>query len=97
MTNGMPLVVRAAMKPIPTLARPLPSVDLALMAPVPAHRERSDVMAVPAARVVGEAAVAFELANAYLEKFGGDALGDILVALAAYQARLESKGLWRRS
>jgi chorismate synthase len=97
MTNGMPLVVRAAMKPIPTLTRPLPSVDLATMTPVPAHRERSDVMAVPAARVVGEAMVALELADAYLEKFGGDSMTHLVGAVRTYEARLEAAGLWRRS
>ena len=94
MTNGMPLVLRAAMKPIPTLMRPLPSVDLATLQPVSAHKERSDVEAVAAARVVGEAMVCLELASAYLEKFGGDALTDMLAAFQHYRARLASRGLW---
>ena len=93
MTNGMPLILRAAMKPIPTLMRSLPSVDLATLEPVSAHKERSDVEAVAAARVVGEAMVCLELASAYLEKFGGDALTDTLAAFHHYEARLASRGL----
>ncbi len=73
-TNGKPVVIRAAMKPIPTLAKPLRSVDLETGEEVPAHRERSDVCAVPAASVVGEAMVALVLADAVLERFGGDTL-----------------------
>jgi len=97
MTNGMPLIVRAAMKPIPTLMRPLPSVDLATMQPVSAHRERSDVEAVPAARVVAEAMVALVLADAYRDQFGGDSLADVLRSVESYQARLAARGLWRPS
>ncbi len=97
MTTGMPLMVRAAMKPIPTLTTPLPSVDLAVMKAVDAHVERSDVCAVPAARVVGEAMVAYVLAAAYLEKFGGDSLADLREAVTAYERRLGDRGLWRRS
>jgi chorismate synthase len=97
MTTGMPLVVRVAMKPIPTLTTPLPSVDLAAMKAVEAHVERSDVCAVPAARVVGEAMVAYVLAAAYLEKFGGDSLADLCQAVRAYEERLGDRGLWRRS
>jgi len=74
MTTGMPIVVRAGMKPIPTLTTPLPSVDIARMEEAPAHVERSDVTAVPAARVVGEAMVAIVMAGAYLAKFGGDSM-----------------------
>lgn len=96
-TNGMPVVVRGAMKPIPTMTRPLPSVDLQTLQPVDAHRERSDVEAVAAARVVGEAAVALELAVAVLEKFGGDTLADLLAAVEHYEQRLEARGLWRPS
>ena len=70
-TNGEPLLLRAAMKPIPTLTQPLDSVDLVTLRPAPAAAERSDVCAVPAAAVVGEAVVAFELARACSEKFGG--------------------------
>jgi chorismate synthase len=97
MTNGMPVVVRAAMKPIPTLMRPLPSVDLKDGSSVSAHKERSDVEAVSAARVVGEAMVALELASAYLEKFGGDRLEDLQQALEHYERTLGERGLWRRS
>lgn len=77
MTNGETLVVRAAMKPIPTLYKPLRSADLLSGEPLEASVERSDVCAVPAACVVGEAAVAWELAVACLQKFGGDSLGEI--------------------
>jgi chorismate synthase len=96
MTTGMPVVVRAGMKPIPTLTTPLPSVDLRSMEAVDAHVERSDVCAVPAARVVGEAVVAHVVASAYLEKFGGDCMRDLLGAVAAYEQRLGDRGLWRR-
>jgi chorismate synthase len=77
MTNGSPLVVRVAMKPISTLMSPLQSVDLRSKEPADASVERSDVCAAPAAAVVGESVVAFELANAFLEKFGGDSLREI--------------------
>ena len=97
MSTGMPLVIRAAMKPIPTLMTPLGSVDVATMQAVNAHVERSDVTAVPAARVVAEAVVAYVVAGAYLEKFGGDCLADLLQSVAAYEKRLEVGGLWRRS
>jgi chorismate synthase len=97
MTTGMPLILRAAMKPIPTLTAPLESVDIANMTAVAAHVERSDVTAVPAARVVGEAMVAYVLAAAYLDKFGGDSLFQLQEAVAAYERSLEEKGLWRRS
>lgn len=73
-TNGEEIVVRAAMKPIPTLYKPLKSVDIASREPVEATVERSDVCAVPAATVVAEAVVAIEIANAFLEKFGGDSM-----------------------
>ena len=77
MTNGSPLVVRVAMKPISTLMSPLQSVDLRTKHAADASVERSDVCAAPAAAVVGESVVAFELANAFLEKFGGDSLREI--------------------
>ncbi|SHE60260.1 chorismate synthase [Desulforamulus putei DSM 12395] len=77
MSNGEPVVVRAAMKPIPTLYKPLLSVDLKTREPFEASVERSDVCAVPAACVVGEAVVAWELACAMMEKFGGDSLEEI--------------------
>ncbi len=88
MTNGEPLVLRAAMKPIPTLMRPLASVDLDTMEKVEACRERADVCAVPAAAVVAEAEVALVLADAYLAKFGTDAIADIKSSLEAYKARI---------
>lgn len=88
MTNGEPLVLRAAMKPIPTLMRPLASVDLVTMEPVDASRERSDVCAVPAASVVAEAEVALVLASAFTAKFGQDSLDDMLEAITAYRARI---------
>jgi len=96
-SNGMPIVLRAFMKPIPTLTSPLPSVDLQTMEAVTAHVERSDVCAVPAARVVGEAMVAYVIAGAYLDKFGGDSLAQFLGSLGVYVASLEERGLWRRS
>lgn len=77
MTNGMPLVVRGTMKPIPTLIKPLATVDLASGEAQPTRYERSDVTSVPAASTVAEAVVAFTLANAVLEKCGGDSLGEI--------------------
>ena len=76
-TNGEDIRVSAFMKPISTLMKPLRSVDLATMTPQPAAIERSDVCAVPAAAVVGEAMVAFVLADAFLEKFGGDSIDEI--------------------
>lgn len=88
MTNGEPLVLRAAMKPIPTLMRPLASVDIGSGEVVDASKERSDVCAVPAAAVVAEAEVAFVLAQAYIEKFGGDAVVDIIAAKDAYTKRI---------
>jgi len=87
-TNGEHVVVRAAMKPLPTLMRPLASVDLATGEPAEALVERSDVQAVEALAVVAEAAVAWELARAALEKFGGDALSDFVGAHAAYLDRI---------
>jgi chorismate synthase len=90
-TNGEPVVVRGAMKPLPTLMRPLGSVDLATGEPGQALVERSDVQAVEALAVVAEAAVAWELARAAREKFGGDALGDLVAAHAAYLERIR----WR--
>lgn len=83
-TNGQPLVVRAAMKPLSTLRRPLRSVDVATKEAVEAVVERSDVCAVPAAGVVGEAMMAIVLANAFLEKFGGDSLEEIRRNHAGY-------------
>ncbi len=74
MTNGQPLVVRAAKKPISTLRKPLASINLATKEPEGAEYERSDVCAVPAAGVILENVVAFEVAAALIEKFGGDSL-----------------------
>ncbi len=76
-TNGQPLVIRAAMKPISTLMKPLKSIDLSKMKAVEARRERSDFCAVPAAAVVAENVVAPVLANAVLEKFGGDSMNEL--------------------
>ncbi len=76
-SNGEPIIVRAAMKPIPTLYKPLKSVDIDSKEPFEATVERSDVCAVPAAAVVAEAVVAIEIANAFLEKFGGDSISEI--------------------
>jgi chorismate synthase len=87
-TNGEPVVVRAAMKPLPTLMRPLGSVDLATGEPAAALVERSDVQAVEALAVVAECAVAWELARAAREKFGGDALEDLRRAHGAYLERI---------
>jgi len=86
-SNGEEIVVRAAMKPLPTLMKPLGSVDLQTGEPAKALVERSDVAAVEALAVVAEAAVAWELAVAARDKFGGDALVDVVAAHAAYLAR----------
>ena len=92
-SNGEEIVVRAAMKPLPTLMRPLGSLDLESGEPGEALVERSDVAAVEALAVVAEATVAFELARAAREKFGGDALGDFVGAWRAYLERIP----WRRT
>ncbi|MCL5035012.1 MAG: chorismate synthase [Bacteroidetes bacterium] len=76
-TNGQPLWIRAAMKPISTLMKPLKSIDLSKMKTIEARRERSDFCAVPAAGVVAENVAAPVLANAILEKFGGDSIGEL--------------------
>jgi chorismate synthase len=88
MTTGEPLVVRAAMKPLPTLTKPLRSVDIATHEPAQALRERTDSCTVPAAGVVGEAMVAFVLADAYRRKFGGDHIDDVRAAVRAYEQRV---------
>ena len=88
MTSGMPLVVEAAMKPIPTLMNPLDTVNLDTLEREEASRERSDVCAVPAAAVVAEGEVAMVLANAYLEAFGDTCMADLKANLEHYQARL---------
>ena len=77
MSTGQPIVVRAAMKPISTLMKPLPSVDLRTGAATPAHVERSDTCAVPAAAVIGESLLALVLADAVLDKFGGDSMDEL--------------------
>jgi chorismate synthase len=92
MSNGEPLVVRAALKPISTLTKPLRSVDTETKEPAQAMRERTDSTVVPAAGVVGEAMVALVLANCYREKFGGDHIDDVLAAVQAYRERID----WRR-
>ena len=92
-SNGEEIVVRAAMKPLPTLMRPLASLDLETGEPADALVERSDVAAVEALAVVAEAAVAFELARAAREKFGGDAVEDFVGAWRAYLDRIP----WRRT
>ncbi|MEA2156937.1 MAG: chorismate synthase [Solirubrobacteraceae bacterium] len=91
MTNGETLVARAAMKPLPTLTKPLRSVDIATKQPAQALRERTDSCTVPAAGVVGEAMVAFVLADAYRTKFGGDHMDDVVAAVQAYRERIQ----WR--
>jgi chorismate synthase len=92
MTTGDPLVVVGAMKPLPTLTKPLRSVDTETKEPAQALRERTDSCTVPAAAVVGEAMVALVLAAAYRDKFGGDHIDDARAALAAYAERIG----WRR-
>lgn len=87
MTNGEPVVVRAAMKPIPTQSNPLRTVTLGSWKATAAHRERSDVCAVPACSVVAEAMVAIVLAGAFLEKFGGDSMREIKYNYASYLRR----------
>jgi chorismate synthase len=88
MTTGCPLIVRAAMKPLPTLTKPLRSVDIDTHEPAQALRERTDSCTVPAAGVVGEAMVALVLADAYRSKFGGDHIDDVLQAVGAYEERI---------
>jgi chorismate synthase len=88
---GGTIRVRAAMKPLSTLKRPLQTVDVNTKEPVSAFKERTDVCSVPAAGVVGEAMVALVLAEAVLEKFGGDVMGDIVSALESYRARIDGR------
>mgnify|MGYP000970642064 CR=1 FL=1 len=92
MTNGQPLSVRAAIKPISTLTKPLRSVDIETHEPAQALRERTDSCTVPAAAVVAEAMVALVLADGYKEKLGGDHIDDAIAALRAYEERIG----WRR-
>jgi len=77
MTNGMPVILRACMKPIPTLRKPLRSIDIITKKPAEAAYERSDICAVPAAGVIGEAMVALTMADAFLDKFGGDTIAEV--------------------
>jgi chorismate synthase len=88
MTTGEPLIVRGAMKPLPTLTKPLRSVDISTHEPAEALRERTDSCTVPAAAVVGEAMVALVLADAYRRKFGGDHIDDVRQAVGAYRERI---------
>jgi chorismate synthase len=92
MSNGEPLIVRGALKPISTLTKPLRSVNTETKQPAQAMRERTDSTVVPAAGVVAEAMVALVLARCYREKFGGDQIDDVLAAVQAYRERID----WRR-
>jgi chorismate synthase len=92
MTNGQPLSVRAAIKPISTLTKPLRSVDTESKEPAQALRERTDSTVVPAAAVVAEAMVCLALARCYREKFGGDHIDDALAAVEAYKQRIDFRG-----
>lgn len=90
-TTGEPLVIRVGMKPIATLMSPLPTIDLRTGLAARAQAERSDVTAVPAMGVIAEAVTAWILADALVEKFGGDSLGDLRRNLAAYLERLAER------
>jgi chorismate synthase len=92
MTTGEPVIARGAMKPLPTLTKPLRSVDIATHEPAEALRERTDSCTVPAAGVVGEAMVAFVLADAYRSKFGGDHIDDVVESVRRYEERIP----WKR-
>ena len=92
MTNGEPVVVRAAMKPLSTLPTPLASVDMKTKLPVKAHFERSDVCAVPAAATIGEAMVALTLTDAVLDKFGGDSLEELKRNAESYESDIRARG-----
>ena len=95
-TTGYPIVVKAAMKPISTLRKRLPSIDMRDGSVADAAVERSDVCAVPAAAVVGEAMVALVLADAFLEKFGGDSIAEITRNFDSYVQHLETRGYGER-
>jgi chorismate synthase len=90
-TNGAPLVVRGFAKPISTLVRPLPSIDLATKERIDAHVERSDTCVIPAAGVVGEAMVALVVADAMRLKFGGDSLDEALRNYRSYVAEAANR------
>lgn len=92
MTTGMPIVITAAMKPIPTLMNPLQTVNLDTLEVASASRERSDVCAVPAAAVVAEAEVAFVLADAYQKAFGNTSMTDMKSSINSYKQRLRTMG-----
>ena len=91
MTNGEPLIVRVAMKPISTLMKPLATVEMKTGQPAAAVAERSDVTAAPAMGVIAEAMLAFVVAQAVLEKFGGDSLGEMKRNLDGYLARISER------
>ncbi|MDR0487950.1 MAG: chorismate synthase [Propionibacteriaceae bacterium] len=93
MSNGEVIRLRAAMKPIATLSKALPTVNIATGEVEPAHHQRSDVCAVPAAGVIAEAVVAIEVARSCLEKFGGDTLGDVRSAVDHYRTRVKEAGM----
>lgn len=88
MSNGMPIIVKATMKPIPTLRKPLKSVDIITKESVLASYERSDVCAVPAASVIGEAVLAWHIAEVFVEKFGGDSIDEVYSNFEHYTARI---------
>lgn len=88
MTNGMPVILRAAMKPIPTLRKPLRSIDIITKEPFEAAYERSDTCAVPAASVVGEAMAAIVIADAFLEKLSGDSMEEVMSNYKSYMQRV---------
>jgi chorismate synthase len=90
-SNGEPLIIRAAMKPIATLMKQLPSVNIETKEPAPAFAERSDVCAVPAAAVVGEAMTAIVLAEAFLDKFGGDSIEQIRGSFDSYMESIRKR------
>ena len=89
-TNGQDIIVRVAMKPIATLYTPKDSVDIITKEPFEATVERSDICTVPAAGVVGEAVIAYEMANALIEKFGGDTVDEMKRNFDAYQEYVRS-------
>jgi chorismate synthase len=89
-TNGEPVVVHGFMKPISTLLKPLPTVDIKSHEPARAHYERSDICVVPAAGVIGEAMVALVLAQAFLEKFGGDSLAETTRNYQGYREQVRN-------
>ena len=90
MSNGMPIIIRAAMKPIPTLKTPLSSVDIITKKPLKAAYERSDVCAVPAASVIGEAVTAITIADSLLSKFGGDSMEEVKRNCTAYLKHIKN-------